>query len=65
MTAIGHDSLNTRRTLTVEGKDYSYYSLSAAADVLGDASQLPYSMKVLFENLLRFEDGVTVTRTDL
>ena len=65
MTAIGHDSLNTRRTLTVDGKDYEYYSLTAAADVLGDASRLPYSMKVLFENLLRFEDGETVTRTDL
>ena len=65
MTATGHDSLNTRRTLTVDGKDYEYYSLAAAADVLGDASRLPYSMKVLFENLLRFEDGETVTRTDL
>ncbi|WP_419816515.1 aconitate hydratase AcnA [Glacieibacterium sp.] len=65
MTAVGHDSLNTRRTLTVEGKDYEYYSLTAAAEILGDASRLPYSMKVLFENLLRFEDGVTVTRTDL
>lgn len=65
MTAIGHDSLNTRRTLTVDGKDYAYYSLSAAAEILGDASRLPYSMKVLFENLLRFEDGTTVTRTDL
>jgi aconitate hydratase len=65
MTAVGHDSLNTRRTLTVEGKDYEYYSLTAASEILGDASRLPYSMKVLFENLLRFEDGVTVTRTDL
>ena len=65
MTAIGHDSLDTRRTLTVDGKDYAYYSLTAAHDVLGDASRLPYSMKVLFENLLRFEDGDTVTRTDL
>ena len=65
MTAIGHDSLDTRRTLTVDGKDYSYYSLSAAQETLGDASRLPYSMKVLFENLLRFEDGDTVTRTDL
>lgn len=65
MTAIGHDSLNTRRTLTVDGKDYEYYSLAAAAEILGDASRLPYSMKVLFENLLRFEDGDTVTRTDL
>ena len=65
MTAIGHDSLNTRRTLTVDGKNYEYYSLAAAGEVLGDASRLPYSMKVLFENLLRFEDGETVTRTDL
>ena len=65
MTAIGNDSLNTRRTLTVEGKDYAYYSLAAAAEALGDISRLPYSMKVLFENLLRFEDGTTVTRTDL
>ncbi len=65
MTAIGTDSLNTRRTLTVDGKDYGYYSLEAAGTALGDISRLPYSMKVLFENLLRFEDGDTVTRTDL
>ena len=65
MTAVGRDSLNVRRTLTVEGKDYSYYSLPAAAETLGDVSRLPYSMKVLLENLLRFEDGDTVTRDDL
>ncbi len=65
MTAIGHDSLNTRRTLTVGGKSYAYYSLEAAAAALGDISRLPYSMKVLFENLLRFEDGTTVTVADL
>ena len=65
MTAVGQDSLNTRRTLTVEGKDYAYYSLPAAAEALGDISRLPFSMKVLFENLLRFEDGVTVTHDDL
>ncbi|MBV8972281.1 MAG: aconitate hydratase AcnA [Sphingomonadaceae bacterium] len=65
MTATGHDSLNTRRTLTVDGRDYGYFSLAAAADVLGDVSRLPFSMKVLFENLLRFEDGSTVTRADL
>ena len=65
MTAIGHDSLDTRRTLTVDGKDYAYYSLAAAAETLGDITRLPYSMKVLFENLLRFEDGATVTRVDL
>ena len=65
MTAIGQDSLNTRRTLTVGGKPYAYYSLEAAAASLGDISRLPYSMKVLFENLLRFEDGSTVTINDL
>ena len=65
MTAIGQDSLNTRRTLTVAGKNFAYYSLAAAAEQLGDISRLPYSMKVLFENLLRFEDGSTVTVADL
>ena len=61
MTAIGQDSLNTRRTLKAAGKEYAYYSLEAAAAQLGDISRLPYSMKVLLENLLRFEDGSTVT----
>ena len=65
MTAIGQDSLKTRRTLTVAGKNFAYYSLAAAADAIGDISRLPYSMKVLFENLLRFEDGSTVTVADL
>ena len=65
MTAIGQDSLNTRRTLNVAGKAYGYYSLDAAAAQIGDISRLPYSMKVLFENLLRFEDGSTVTVADL
>ncbi len=65
MTATGTDSLGTRRTLEVGGRTYTYYSLAAAAEQLGDISRLPYSMKVLFENLLRFEDGATVTRTDL
>jgi aconitate hydratase len=65
MTAIGQDSLKTRRTLTVAGKAYAYYSLEAAAAQLGDISRLPYSMKVLFENLLRFEDGSTVKVDDL
>ncbi|KAB7648999.1 aconitate hydratase AcnA [Polymorphobacter fuscus] len=65
MTAIGQDSLGTRRTLTVDGKAYGYYSLEVAAAALGDLSRLPYSMKVLFENLLRFEDGATVKVEDL
>jgi len=65
MTPIGQDSLNTRSTLTVGSKTYTYFSLTKAADGLGDISRLPFSMKVLLENLLRFEDGETVTRKDL
>jgi aconitate hydratase len=65
MIPTGQDSLNTRSTLEAGGKRYAYYSLEKAAKALGDISRLPYSMKVLLENLLRFEDGVTVTRDDL
>ncbi|WP_395001318.1 aconitate hydratase AcnA [Sphingomonas sp.] len=65
MIPTGQDSLKTRSTLTVGGKSYGYYSLTKAGAALGDVSRLPYSMKVLLENLLRFEDGVTVTRDDL
>ena len=65
MTAIGQDTLQTRTTLDVGGKTYDYYSLDKAAAQLGDVSRLPFSMKVLLENLLRFEDGKTVTRADL
>ena len=65
MIPTGQDSLNTRSTLTVGAKTYAYYSLPKAAEALGDISRLPFSMKVLLENLLRFEDGVTVTRDDL
>ena len=61
MPLSGHDSLKTRRTLTVNGKSYDYFSLPAAAEKLGDISRLPFSMKVLLENLLRFEDGRIVT----
>ena len=57
MTAVGHDTLATRRTLTVEGKAYDYFSLPEAAKTLGDISRLPISLKVLLENVLRFEDG--------
>src|SRR3954453_11099033 len=65
MNPTGQDSLHTRATLDVGGKSYAYYSLARAADALGDLSRLPFSMKVLLENLLRFEDGKTVTRDDL
>src|SRR3954462_15767056 len=65
MIPTGQDSLRTRSILEVGGKTYAYYSLPKAAEVLGDISRLPFSMKVLLENLLRFEDGKTVTRDDL
>src|SRR6476659_8614290 len=65
MIPSGQDSLKTRSTLEAGGKQYAYYSLPKAAEVLGDVSRLPFSMKVLLENLLRFEDGQTVTRDDL
>jgi aconitate hydratase len=66
MTAIGQDSLGTRQMLDVNGKQYAYYSLAKAAEQLGDISKLPISMKVLLENLLRFEDGgFTVDRSHI
>lgn len=59
------DSLNSLRTLEVAGKTYHYYSLPEAAKSLGDLGKLPMSLKVLLENLLRWEDGNTVTGDDL
>jgi aconitate hydratase len=57
MTQVGQDSLATRSTMTVNGREIAYYSLNKAAEKIGDVSRLPFSMKVLLENLLRFEDG--------
>jgi aconitate hydratase len=57
MRMIGQDTLKTRRTLTVDGKAYDYFSLPAAYATLGDLSKLPFSLKILLENVLRFEDG--------
>jgi aconitate hydratase len=57
MTQVGQDTLGTRSTMQVGDKEIAYYSLKKAAEKLGDVSRLPFSMKVLLENLLRFEDG--------
>jgi aconitate hydratase len=63
---MGIDTLKTRRTLEVQGKSYDYYSLEAAGQAaLGDLSRLPFSLKVLLENLLRYEDGTSVTVEDI
>jgi aconitate hydratase len=66
VTTIGQDSLKTRRTLTVGRRKYTYFSLPAAAkNGLGDISRLPFSLKVLLENMLRHEDGRTVSVDDV
>ena len=65
MTATGHDTLKTAKKLTVNGKDYTYYSIKESEKHLGDMSRLPFSMKVLLENLLRFEDARSVFVEDI
>ncbi len=65
MASVGQDTLNTRRTLYVDGKEYDYFSLKAAEAHIGDVSRLPYTLKVLLENLLRHEDGVSVKTEDI
>ena len=60
------DSFKSRRTMTVGGKTYAYFSLVAAEKAgLKNISKLPYSMRVLLENLLRHEDGKTVKAEDV
>ncbi|MEM1350964.1 MAG: aconitate hydratase AcnA, partial [Pseudomonadota bacterium] len=64
--AVGHDTSKTRKTLSVGTQSVDYYSIPAAtAAGLGDFSELPASLKVVLENLLRFEDGKTVTVDDI
>ncbi|MBS7705755.1 aconitate hydratase AcnA [Chelatococcus asaccharovorans] len=60
------DSFSSRRTIVAGGKTYTYYSLpEAEKNGLEGISRLPFSMKVLLENLLRFEDGRSVTKNDI
>ena len=66
MSQLRKDTFKTRRTLTVAGKTYDYFSLKAAqAAGVGDVDRLPYSLKVLMENLLRNEDDFTVFADDI
>jgi aconitate hydratase len=58
-------SFNAKQTLTVADRTYQIYSLPAAAQTLGNLDRLPYSLKVLLENLLRYEDDRTVTADDV
>ncbi|WP_158747020.1 aconitate hydratase AcnA [Acidisphaera sp. L21] len=61
MKSTGQDSLKTRQTLTAGGQPYTYFSIPEAEKTLGDVSRLPVSLKVLLENVLRFEDGGATT----
>ena len=60
----GTDTLKTARQLSVDGKTYHYFSLPEAAQQIGDISRLPFSLKVLLENVLRFENGRSYTVDD-
>ena len=61
-----NNSLNTKSVLNCNNKDYTYFSLKKAnSQFKNDISSLPYSLKVVLENLLRFEDEKTVTKDDI
>lgn len=62
---VGQDSLGTASELTVNGEIYHYYSLKLAEKQFSAIASLPFSLKVLLENLLRFEEGETVRREDI
>jgi aconitate hydratase len=64
--SVGQDSAKTRKTLTVGDQTVAYYSITAAEEAgLGDFSRLPAALKVVLENMLRFEDGKTVSLDDI
>ena len=63
---VGQDTSNTRKTLKVGDASIAYYSIPAATDAgLGDFTNLPAALKVVLENMLRFEDGKTVSVDDI
>lgn len=59
------NSFNTKKTLTVEGKNFHYFSLPELEKKFPIASKLPFSLKILLENVLRYEDGKTVFAKDI
>ncbi len=65
MTTTGKNSLDTRKQLTVNGQSYDYFSLKEVEKHIGDVSKLPFSLKVLLENLLRFQDDRSVSIDDI
>jgi aconitate hydratase len=65
MAAAHPNSFKARKTLKVGSRSYTYFSLKAVEKEVGDLSRLPFSLRVLMENLLRHEDGTTVKKTDI
>ncbi|MGR3454703.1 aconitate hydratase AcnA [Pseudooceanicola sp.] len=63
---VGQDTSKTRKSLSAGGKTFAYYSIPAAEEAgLGEFSKLPAALKVVLENMLRFEDGKTVSVNDI
>ena len=65
MTKFGHDSLRTKKKIVSDSTAYSYFSLQEAQKHFSGLERLPYSLKILLENLLRFENGRTITTQDI
>ncbi len=60
------NSFNSLKKLSIKGKEYNYFSIPEAEKASGlDFSRLPYSLKVLLENMLRTEDGIAVNKEDV
>jgi len=62
---VGHDSLKTLSTIEVQGQTFHIYSLEKAQSHYPELKKLPFSLKIVLENLLRFEDGTTVKIADI
>src|SRR5690242_8369582 len=66
MAAAAHpNSFKALKTLKVGAKSYTYWSLKAVEKEVGDLSRLPFSLRILLENLVRHEDGTTVKKADI
>lgn len=65
MAKFGQNSLGTKKKITCSGKTYTYFSLQEAQKHFPGVECLPYSLKILLENLLRFENGRTIRVDDI
>lgn len=59
------NSFNSKTKVKLNNKEYTLFSLQKAQEQIGDISNLPKSLKVLLENLLRFEDGISINASDI